>query len=423
MTYSFSKEFAAKLDAADELKDFRKRFEFPQNKGNNVIYFTGNSLGLLPDAARKEVNNEMNKWSAYGVDGHFYADDPWYNYHKYTKKGNAMLVGAKEDEVVVMNTLSVNLHLLLVSFYTPTKQRFKIICEEKAFPSDQYILETQANFHGFDPKEAIVEVPVDEDGLITTETFKKVIDENADEACLFLVGGINYYSGQRYDMKELTAYAQSKGLTVGFDLAHAAGNIELELHDWGVDFAAWCTYKYMNSGPGSPSGIFIHQKHFENKTLHRFAGWWGYDEDTRFKMEPGFVPTKGADGWQLSNGAVIAHAAHRGALEMFEEVGTKKLFAKRDALTGYLEFILDEVKSKANADFRILTPRDKTNRGSQLSILVPTNGRKLFDYLSENGVIPDWREPNVIRLAPVPMYNSFSDMYNFGLLLEAFYKN
>ncbi|TXC81792.1 kynureninase [Luteibaculum oceani] len=420
MSFEFSADFAKKMDASDPLLDFRSEFEFPQHEGKNVLYFTGNSLGLMPKKARAAVESELNNWSQLAVEGHFKGDNPWFHYHKLTKQGSAYMVGAEEEEVVVMNGLTVNLHLMMVSFYQPTAKRFKIICEEKAFPSDQYVFETQAKFHGFNPEEAIIEVgPREGETYIREEDIISTIKEHGDEVALVLFGGINYYTGQRFDIKEITRVGQEVGAKVGWDLAHAAGNIELELHKWNVDFACWCTYKYLNSGPGAQSGVFVHKRYANDHTLNRFAGWWGYDQATRFRMEKNFVPMKGADGWQLSNGPILAFAPHKCALEQFMRAQKENLFAKRDKLTGYLEFILEELASKyPDFGFKILTPKNPKQRGSQISLYVENRGKEIFDYLIDNGVIPDWREPNVLRFAPVPMYNSFEDVYQLGSLMR-----
>ena len=419
MNFEFSMDFATKMDEQDPLKTFRERFDFPKHNNKPVIYFTGNSLGLQPKEAREEVIKELNNWSKFAVEGHFYAADPWVSYQKVLRKGNAYLAGAKDDEVCVMNGLSVNLHLLLASFYRPNNERYKIICEGKAFPSDQYIIETQLKHHGIAVEEGMIEIPVNaETHLIDEQAIYDTIDAHASSTAVLLLGGLNYYSGQLLDMPKICAYAQSKGIVVGYDLAHAIGNVELNLHHWGVDFAAWCTYKYVNSGPGAPACIFVHEKH-HNSNLPRLAGWWGYKSETRFEMEKGFIPEPGADGWQLSNGPVIAMAAHRGSLNVFLEAGKERLFAKRDLLTAYLEFLLNEINGgTAEKHFKIITPKDKTKRGSQLSILLNTKGKYIFDELMAHGVIPDWREPNVIRLAPAPLYCTFEDMYRFAKLFK-----
>ena len=419
--YQNTLEFAQSKDQSDPLKEFRNEFNFPKVNGKQVIYFTGNSLGLQPKKSAEAVEKELTNWAELAVEGHFYAETPWWDYHKIHKEISADLVGAKESEVVVMNTLSVNIHLLMVSFYRPTQERYKILCEAKAFPSDQYILETQAKHHGFDPDETIIEVgPREEEHLLRTEDFLQAIEDHGDELALLMIGGVNYYTGQRLDMQTITAAAKAKGIVVGWDLAHAAGNVELELHNWDVDFASWCTYKYLNSGPGSLSGVFVHEKHGTNPELNRFAGWWGYDQDTRFLMEKGFKPMKGADGWQLSNAPILGIAPHLPALEQFQRAGKKNLFAKRDDITAYLEFVLGCISEESESvSFEVLTPKNPAERGTQLSVFIHGKGREVFEYLMKEGVIVDWREPNVIRCAPVPLYTSYEDIFRFGQVLKA----
>jgi kynureninase len=415
-----SLEFARIQDEQDELKSFRDRFLFPTIH-ENVIYFTGNSLGLQPRTTKAYIEQELNDWAKFGVEGHFLAERPWFSYHEQCTSKLAKIVGAKEHEVVVTHSLTTNLHLLMVSFYRPQGKRTKILCEAKAFPSDQYALESQVNFHGLDTKEHLVEVaPRAGEHTIREEDIFKKIDELGEELALVMIGGVNYYTGQLFDMKAITERAHGVGALVGFDLAHAAGNINLALHESGMDFAAWCSYKYLNSSPGGVSGIFVHERHAENAALPRFAGWWGYDKSSRFLMEPGFKPMFGAEGWQLSNAPVLGMAAHLASLDIFDEAGMERIGAKREKLTAFLEFVIEDV-SKRNQErctFEIITPRDRQKRGAQLSILVHGQGKSLFDALSAQGVIADWREPNVIRVAPAPLYNSFEDCFRFGLALE-----
>jgi kynureninase len=419
MTFQNTREFAQQLDAQDELKHYRNEFVFPQHNGKDVIYFTGNSLGLQPKRARDFVNEVMNDWATHAVEGHFYVDKPWWDYHERFAEPLSKIVGAKPAEVTVMNTLTVNLHLLMVSFYRPTKTRYKIICEEKAFPSDQYMFQSQVHFHGYDPKDAIVEIKRREgEHNIRLEDVLSKIKEVGDELALVLFGGVNYYTGQVFDMKAITQAGHNAGAIVGFDLAHAAGNIHLELHDWDVDFASWCSYKYMNSGPGNASGCFVHEKH-HNSELPRFAGWWGHNKERRFKMEPDFDPVHGADGWQVSNLPILSLAPYLASVELFAEVGMDRLIKKRNQITSYLEFILHEIDAELpDAEFEIITPSNQEERGCQLSVFLHGQGRSLFDYLMKNGVITDWREPNVIRFAPVPFYCSYEDMYEFGQILK-----
>ena len=420
MTFINTREFAQSLDAQDELRKYRDEFHFPHVNGKQVIYFTGNSLGLQPKRTKSYVDEVMADWANLAVEGHFYSDKPWWDYQERFAVPLSDIVGAKPAEVGVMNTLTVNLHLLMVSFYNPTPHKYKIICEEKAFPSDQYMFQSQVKFHGFDPKDAIVEIKRREgEANIRLEDVLAKIEEVGSELALVLIGGVNYYTGQVFDMKTITAAGQKYGAYVGWDLAHAAGNIKLELHDWNVDFAAWCSYKYMNSGPGNASGFFVHEKHHNDKELNRFAGWYGHNKERRFKMEPDFDPVHGADGWQISNLPILSLAPYLASVEMFAEVGMDKLIAKRNLITSYLEFVLHEIdKELEGADFEILTPSNQEERGCQLSVYLHGQGRELFEYLMKNGVITDWREPNVIRLAPAPFYCSFEDMYEFGQILK-----
>ena len=419
MTFENSLAFAQQLDAQDQLSHYQNEFSFPQVNGKNVIYFTGNSLGLQPKRAKTYVDEVMNDWANLAVEGHFYAEKPWWDYHERFANPLSKLVGALPSEVTVMNTLTVNLHLLMVSFYKPTATRYKIICEEKAFPSDQYLFQSQVNFHGYATEDAIVEVKRrDGEHNIRLEDVLAKIDEVGDELALVLIGGVNYYTGQVFDMKTITEEGHRVGAYVGWDLAHAAGNIELHLHDWQVDFAAWCSYKYMNSGPGNASGCFIHEKHHTNSELPRFAGWWGHNKERRFKMEPQFDPIQGADGWQISNLPVLSLAPYLASVELFAEIGMDALIAKRNTITAYLEFVLREIDREVHGNFEIITPSNPSERGCQLSVFLHGEGRSLFDYLMKNGVIIDWREPNVIRLAPVPMYTSFEDIYRFGQILK-----
>jgi kynureninase len=420
MTFQNTREFAQQLDTQDELQHYRNEFLFPQHNGKNVIYFTGNSLGLQPKRTKKYVDDVMHDWSNMAVEGHFYAEKPWWDYHERFANPLSKLVGAKPSEVTVMNTLTVNLHLLMVSFYRPTKTRYKIICEEKAFPSDQYMFQTQVNFHGYKADDAIVEIKRREgEHNIRLEDIIAKIKEVGDELALVLIGGVNYYTGQVFDMKAITEAGHKIGAMVGFDLAHAAGNIKLELHDWNIDFAAWCSYKYMNSGPGNASGCFVHEKHHAIKDLSRFGGWWGHNKERRFIMEPEYNPIVGADGWQISNLPILSLAPYLASVEMFAEVGMEKLISKRNQITAYLEFILNEIDKEIDGtEFEIITPANQEERACQLSVFLHGQGRILFDYLMKNGVITDWREPNVIRLAPVPFYCSYEDMFDFGQILK-----
>ena len=423
MNFQNTREFAQQLDQQDTIKKYRDEFIFPQHNGKNVIYFTGNSLGLQPKSTKKYVDEVMDDWANLAVEGHFYAQKPWWDYHERFANPLSKIVGAKPSEVTVMNTLTVNLHLLMVSFYRPTKTRFKIICEEKAFPSDQYMFQSQVDFHsrnlGTKPQDTIVEIKRREgEHNIRLEDIIAKINEVGDELALVLFGGVNYYTGQVFDMKTITETGHKVGAIVGFDLAHAAGNIKLTLHDWDVDFASWCSYKYMNSGPGNASGCFIHEKHHFNTDLPRFAGWWGHNKERRFKMEPNFEPVHGADGWQISNLPILSLAPYLASVIMFDEVGMDKLIEKRNQITSYLEFILREIDKEVNSTFEIITPTNQEERACQLSVFFHGEGRPLFEYLMKNGVVTDWREPNVIRFAPVPLYSSYEDMYEFGQILK-----
>jgi kynureninase len=411
-------QFAEELDASDELKMYREAFLFPNHNGEKVIYFAGNSLGLQPKSARKYVDEVMEDWAQLAVEGHFHAKKPWWDYHERFQEPLSKIVGAKPKEITVMNTLTVNLHLLLVSFYRPTKTRYKILCEEKAFPSDQYMLQSQVNFHHFNPKESIVEVKKrNGEHTIRQEDIIAKINEVGDELALILIGGVNYYTGQVFDMKSITQAGHEVGAIVGFDLAHAAGNINLELHDWGVDFASWCSYKYMNAGPGNASGCFIHEKHHQSN-LSKFAGWWGHSKEKRFKMDANYESIPEADGWQISNPSVLSMAPYLASAEMFAEVGMPKLIQKRNQITAYLEFVLETIAAEMQANFEIITPKNSEERGCQLSVFFHGQGKELFHYLTQNGVVVDWREPNVIRFAPVPFYTRYVDIYKFGQILK-----
>ncbi len=417
MRYEASLSFAQKMDEQDALGHFRDQFFFPKYEDRNSLYFCGNSLGLQPKSVQSYLEQELEHWKIYGVEGHFKGDKPWMHYHKFLQTQTAHIVGAVAEEVVVMNTLTVNLHLLMVSFYRPNAKRFKIIMEAGAFPSDQYAVESQVKWHGFHPDEAIVEVaPRAGAHLLCTEDILEAIDQHGDQTALILFGGVNYYTGQFFDLQAITEAGHRAGAYVGFDLAHAAGNVLLELHNWEVDFAVWCSYKYLNAGPGGPGGVFIHQQHGTNPALPRFAGWWGHDEDNRFLMQKGFVPMPGAAGWQLSNAPIFSFAAHRASLDLFEAATMPALRKKSEALTGFLAYLIDSLQQP----LQIITPSDPAARGCQLSILTNNRGKALFEYLSDNGVICDWREPNVIRLAPVPLYNSFQDVWELYKQLQVF---
>ena len=413
-------EFAKKQDEIDPLKDYRNQFHLPSFHKKRVTYFTGNSLGLQPKSTKSFIDQELNDWAKWGVEGHFHADRPWMPYHEFITDKAAKIVGAQNNEVVVTHSLTTNLHLLMVSFYKPTPSRYKILCEKKAFPSDQYALQSQAKFHGFEPSDAIVEVgPRDGEYTIREEDVLEKIAELGDSLAMIMIGGVNYFTGQVFPMKEITEAGHKVGAKVGFDLAHGVGNIPVSLHDWGVDFAAWCGYKYLNSGPGGSSGLFIHERHVKNKDLIRFAGWWGHEKNDRFLMPDQFNPMPTAEAWQLSNAPVLSLAAHLASLEIFDKVGMPALREKSLKLTGYQEFIINDINAKnEHINLEIITPKDTTKRGCQLSIVAHGHGKPLFEKLSANGVVADWREPNVIRIAPVPLYNSFEDAFNFGEIIE-----
>ena len=422
MNFQNTFEYAAQLDEQDPLKDFQAKFLVPKHQGKDAIYFCGNSLGLQPVTAQQYVNDQFGNWKELAIEGFFAGDDPWLGYHKKLTGTLAGIVGAKSEEVTIMNSLTVNLHLLLVSFYKPTKKRFKILMEGGAFPSDQYALASQVRFHGYDPKDAIIEIfPRSGEDTLRTEDILKSINDNKDELALVLFGGINYYTGQCFDMASITKAAHAVGAIAGFDLAHAAGNVILKLHDWDVDFACWCSYKYMNSGPGGISGAFVNEKYFNDNTLNRFAGWWGHREDRRFLMPPEFEADRGAAGWQVSTSPIMLLALHKAALDIFEQAGgIEPLRKKSELLTAYLEFIINEVnEANGNELFKIITPKNKQDRGCQLSIVCRQNAKATFNYLTDNGVIGDWREPNVIRISPVPLYNSFKQVFEFGRILGA----
>lgn len=420
MFFESTLEFAKSLDLRDPLRSFREEFLFPDFHEKNLIYFTGNSLGLQPKNAKNYILEELEDWQKYGVEGHFISRRPWYSYHENLTDMMAEIVGAKPIEVVVTHSLTTNLHLLMVSFFRPEGKRTKIICEEKAFPSDQYAIESQLNFHGLALDNLIEIGPRKGELLIREEDIIAKINEIGDELALVMIGGVNYYTGQLFDMKSITNAGHSVGAKVGFDLAHAAGNVELSLNAWGVDFAAWCGYKYLNSSPGGVAGMFVHERHANNSNLPRFAGWWGHNKDTRFEMKPGFSPIPGAEGWQLSNAPVLGMAVQLASLEIFKKAGMRRISEKRDLLTAYLEYIILDVseRNKTTCSFEIITPSEPTKRGAQLSMLVHGKGKELFEKLSKNGVVADWREPNVIRIAPAPLYNSFEDCYWFGKFLE-----
>jgi kynureninase len=414
MKFEKSLAFAKALDKKDPLKSFRALFNIPKVNGKTSIYLTGNSLGLQPKSTKQFVNEELEDWARLGVEGHVHSRRPWLYYHKFSKKSLAKIVGAKPSEVVAMNQLTVNLHLTMVSFYRPTKERFKIITEGGAFPSDQYAFETQLKFHGLDPEKALIEIhPRDGETTLRTNDILHAIDAHKDQLALVIFGGVQYYSGQFFEIDKITKAGHDAGAIVGFDLAHAAGNVPLNLHKDDVDFAVWCSYKYLNAGPGAIAGAFVHERHGKNFAIPRFAGWWGHNEAERFQMKKGFQPMDGIDGWQLSNFPILQGAAHLASMEIFDKAGMKNLVSKSRDLTGFMEFLLHDIDPEGKC-FRILTPSNPKERGCQLSIFMLQNGKKVFQKLTKAGIIADWREPNVIRVAPVPLYNSFEDVFRFA---------
>ena len=409
--YEPNLEYAIACDQVDFLYSFRERFIMPQHNGEDVRYFCGNSLGLQPKMVEYLMNKELRDWGKYGVEGHFRASMPWFSYHHFFNERLAKIVGATKDEVVAMNTLSVNLHLTMLSFYRPKGNRYKILMEAGAFPSDQYAVETQVRMHGFDPNDAIIEISPKEGAyLIEDEDIISAINEAGDSLALVMIGGVNYYTGQFFDLAGITKAAHAVGAYAGFDLAHAVGNLPLHLHDWDVDFACWCSYKYLNSGPGGVGGAFVHERLGNDPTVFRLAGWWGNEESTRFKMQKGFVPQKGAASWQMSNAPVFNMVAHNAALDIFDKAGMAALREKSIQLTGYMEYLLQQA---THLPFTIITPKDPNKRGAQLSLLFAERGNEVFEALTNQGIVADWREPNVIRIAPVPLYNTFEECYWF----------
>lgn len=410
--YQNTPEYAQQCDAQDPLKHFRAQFYFPKDdQGNPLIYLCGNSLGLQPKKTSQFIQEELDDWAKLGVEGHTEAKHPWLPYHEFLTQSMANIVGAKPSEVVIMNGLTANLHLMMVSFYQPTAKRNKIIIESDAFPSDKYAVESQIKFHGYDPKESLILwKPRKGEELCLFEDLEAIMNEQGDEVALIMIGTTNYYSGQSFDIKKITQLGHQHGTIVGFDLAHGAGNILPNLHENGSDFAVWCSYKYLNSGPGSLGGVFVHERHANNPNLNRFAGWWGHNKQTRFNMRHEFDVLPGAEGWQLSNPPILSMAAIRASLSIFEEAGMENLREKAIKLTGYLEFLLDEMKDDR---IQVITPRNPEERGSQLSIQVKSANKELHTKLTEAGVVSDWREPDVIRVAPTALYNSFEDVFHF----------
>ncbi len=413
MKFKNTLDFALELDSKDQLRKYRDFFHIPlQKNGEECVYMCGNSLGLQPKKTKEYIKQELDDWAKFAVEGHFHAKNPWMPYHEFLTESYSKIVGAKKSEVVAMSTLTANLHFMMVSFYRPNKTKYKIVIEGDAFPSDIYAVESQIKHHGFSPEEALIKLtPRKGEYHIRVEDLKKVLENENESIALIMLGGVNYYTGQLFDMKRITEIAHRYNINVGFDLAHAAGNVKLELHKWGVDFAVWCSYKYLNSGPGSVAGVFIHEKHHKSN-LPRFAGWWGHNKSNRFQMPDEFSAIKSAEGWQLSNPPILSLAAIRSALSIFDEIGMGKLIAKSKMLTEYLLFLLNTIKTDR---IEVITPE---LRGCQISIRVKNGNKELFDKLTEKGVVSDWREPDVIRVAPVPLYNSFSDVFKFYNILK-----
>ncbi|MGC2551404.1 MAG: kynureninase [Candidatus Sulfotelmatobacter sp.] len=416
--FSWSEDFAIAMDQRDPLRDYRERFLFPKTpNGEDCVYLCGHSLGLQPKTAAEYIQQELKDWAELGVEGHFQAANAWMPYHRLLTNQTADLVVAKPLEVVVMNSLTVNLHLMMVSFYRPTPARHKIVVERGAFPSDQYAVKSQIAFHGYDPASSLIELsPLPGESCLRDEEINLLIERSGDEIALILLGGVNYATGQAFDMAGITRAGHAMGCAVGFDLAHAAGNLCLKLHDWGPDFAVWCSYKYLNGGPGCVAGCFVHERHARSFDLPRLSGWWGHDEKTRFEMGPKFQAMSGAEGWQLSNPSIITLAVLRASMQIFHEADMERLRAKSVMLTGYLEFLLNQIflDQKFSSAFSIITPQDQVRRGAQLSMRIPKNGRALCERLAKEGIVGDWREPDTYRVAPVPLYNSYRDVFRFA---------
>jgi len=419
MNFETNAEFADRLDAEDPLADMRSHFHIPPHDNGETIYLCGNSLGLQPREAQRLLDEELEDWRRYGVEGHFNARRPWMPYHEMFAEPLADLVGAKPLEVVCANTLTVNLHLMMVSFYTPTRDRYRLVIEKPAFPSDRYAAESQVLFHGLDPQDALIEIaPRDGESWIRASDISALIEEMGDSIALIMLPGVQYYSGQLFDIRGITALAREKGCKVGWDLAHAVGNVPLSLNDWGPDFAVWCSYKYLNGGPGAVGGYFVHERHSNSSELPRFAGWWGHEKRSRFRMGPDFVPMSGAEGWQLSNPPIFSMTPLIASLSLFQEAGIDRLRSKSVQMTAYLDFLLEvELEDKIT----VFTPAESESRGCQLSLVLAAGreqGRQVFERLSSQGVIADWREPDVIRVAPVPLYNSHGDVWRFVRILK-----
>jgi len=416
MKFEVTDSFAERMDSDDSLRRFRQNFLFPQRDGRDLLYFTGNSLGLQPNTAATYVTEVLDDWKTLGVEGHISGKHPWLPYHEFVANNLAEIVGASPLEVVAMNSLTVNLHLMMVSFYRPTRERFKVIIESGAFPSDRYAVESQIRFHGYEPERALIEIkPREGEDCLRTEDIEREIGITGNQLALVMLGGVNYRTGQLFEMQRIAVAAQKAGAFVGFDLAHAAGNVPLKLHDWNADFAVWCSYKYLNSGPGAIAGAFIHERHADDDSIPRFAGWWGHEKETRFLMGPEFKPLRGAEGWQLSNPPIFQLAALRASLELFAEAGMEDQRKKSVQLTGYLEFLVNAI---GDDRIELVTPSSADERGCQLSIRVRHADKSLYNNLLTRGISVDWREPDIVRCAPVPLYNSFSDVLSFTKALK-----
>ncbi len=414
--FDATSQFSIDQDMHDELALFKKQFYFPQVNGKNAIYFCGNSLGLQPKNVEAAIQQELNDWKNLGIGGFLKAKNPWMTYQETFKSTLASIAGALPDEVTVMNSLTVNLHLLMLTFYRPTATRYKIIMEAGAFPSDQYAIETQVKHYGFSPEDAVIEIaPREGEKTLRTADIVQVIEAQGDQLAMVMLGGINYYTGQLFDMKTITVATQKAGATAGYDLAHAIGNAPLQLHDWNVDFAVWCSYKYLNGGPGAVGGVYVHERYATNPETPRLAGWWGNDESSRFKMEKSFVAKPNASGWNISTAQILNMVSLKASLEMFEQVGMEKLRAKSEKLTAYLEYLLQQLP---NLNFEIITPANPAARGAQLSLYFRDNGKEIHQKMTDSGIIVDYREPGVIRVAPAPMYCSFGDVVRFYEILR-----
>lgn len=419
MSFEKGLSFARELDRNDPLRHFRDKFHLPKKNEEELIYLCGNSLGLQPKSVRAHIEQELLDWERLGVEGHFHGKNPWYYYHHFLKEVSEEIVGAKGGEVVIMNSLTANLHFMLASFYRPEGSRTKILIESHAFPSDQYAADSHANWHGLNAELEVVELQARAgETILRTDDIVGKINELGESLALVMLGGVNYYTGQYFELQKITEAAHKVGAVAGFDLAHAAGNVNLKLHDWDVDFAVWCTYKYLNSGPGGTSGTFVHERHADNPELPRLAGWWGNEEKTRFQMPRKFVPQSGAAGWQVSNAQVLPMAAHKASLEIFKEAGMENLCEKSQKMTRYLDSLIAEINAAGGEQLNVITPSAMNERGCQFSILTGENGKSLYEALTNNKVIADWREPNVIRIAPVPLYNTFEELFQFASLIR-----